>query len=186
MTQTSRTDQATEYAARAAAITRLVDAAQPVDWDRPSPCEGWAARDVVSHLVETQRDFLHQQGLDLAAPAGKDSAQHWRTHSSVVAALLRDPTVGEREYDGYFGRTTIGATMAQFYGWDMLVHRWDLAKALGGDDNLSERELDEIEAALPGFGDQLYGEGICGAPVPVGEDEPRQIRVLARLGRDAR
>ena len=51
---------------------------------------------------------------------------------------------------------------------------------------LDETDLDAIEAPLPGFGDQLYAPGICAGPVEVGEDQPRQVRVLARLGRDAR
>ena len=36
-----------------------------------------------------------------------------------------------REYDGYFGRTTIAATVADFYGWDLVVHGSDVARATG-------------------------------------------------------
>ena len=76
--------------------------------------------------------------------------------------------------------------MASLYGWDLLVHRWDLARALGADDRFTDKELDQIEAALAGFGDALYGPGICAAPVDVAESEPRQVRLLALLGSDAR
>src|SRR5262245_54255846 len=36
----------------AAAFTARVEAVPPDAWDRPAPCEGWVARDVVRHLVE--------------------------------------------------------------------------------------------------------------------------------------
>ena len=31
----------------------MLDRARPSDWDRPSPCEGWSAADVVLHLAQT-------------------------------------------------------------------------------------------------------------------------------------
>ena len=38
------------------------------DWDAPSPVDGWAARDVVGHLVEWFPGFLAGGGVSL--PAG--------------------------------------------------------------------------------------------------------------------
>src|SRR3712207_7605657 len=43
----------------------------------------------------------------------------------------------------------------QFYVWDMLVHRWDVARAVGADAALSAEELDRIEAGADGFGPAL-------------------------------
>lgn len=184
------TDVAQDYRSKAEAIDAIVSSAGSQAWERPSPCEGWSAGDVIAHLVDTQRDFLTQRGLELsdaAAPGETDDpAQRWQAHSRAVAAQLDDREVSGTAYDGYFGPTTIGDTLAQFYGWDMVVHRWDLGRALGADVMFTDSELDEIEAELPTFGDQLYAEGICKPAVQVGADEPRQVQVLARLGRDAR
>lgn len=191
------TDLAHDYDRKAEAIERITSSAGPQDWERPSPCQGWSARDVIDHLVDTQRDFLSQQGLLLpeSQPAERvgetaqvkvsAAGQRWQSHTHAVAALLADPRVGGTAYEGFFGPTTVGETLAQFYGWDMLVHRWDLGRALGAEVTFTERELDEIEAPLPMFGDQLYAEGICGPAIQVGADEPRQVQVLARLGRAA-
>lgn len=175
-----------DYAGKAAAMGQLADSAKTPDWARPSPCEGWTAREVVLHLIDTQAGFLADRGLEPPAVDRADPARAWEQHSEGVAALLADPAVGATGYDGWFGRTTVAATMAQFYGWDMLVHRWDLGRALGRQVVLTDAELDEIEAALPGFGDQLYGEGICRPAVQVEPHQPRQVQVLAVLGRDAR
>lgn len=172
------------YRDRSSAIADLL--ASTTAWDSPTPCEGWAVRDLVDHLITTQRDFLTERGLDVPAVSLEDPARAWAQHTGEVLALLGRPGVGEAEYDGHFGRTTIAATMATFYGWDLLVHRWDLARALGAEEEFTDHELDQIEAEVDGFGDALYSAGICAAPVPVGDSEPRQVRVLARLGRDAR
>ncbi|MDQ3359535.1 MAG: maleylpyruvate isomerase family mycothiol-dependent enzyme [Actinomycetota bacterium] len=180
-----------DYRAKAERVQRVADtAATSAAWDNDSPCAGWAARDVIRHMIDTQRDFLSRHELALPPPpeatAAPDPAAEWRTHAAGVCGLLADPQVGPREYDGHFGRTSIGATMARFYGWDMLVHRWDLARALGADDTLTTEELDEIEGSAQGFDDQLYAEGICRPALPVAQDADRQVRVLARLGRDGR
>ena len=43
------------------------------DWDAPAPVAGWAARDVVVHLVEWFPAFL-ADGSDVKLPAGPDPA----------------------------------------------------------------------------------------------------------------
>lgn len=181
---TETTDLATTYRERAAAIAELL--ASTTAWETATPCEGWDVRDLVEHLVVTQRDFLAGHDLQVPPVSLTDPAAAWAEHTGAVQTLLEDPTVGPREYDGHFGRTTVAATMATFYGWDLLVHRWDLARALGADERFTEHELDQIEGALAGFGEALYSPGICAAPVEVADTEPRQVRLLARLGRDAR
>lgn len=183
-TQTTTPDLTDTYRSRSAEIADLL--ATTSDWERPTPCEGWTVRDLVEHLIVTQGEFLARQDLTVPAVSLSNPRSAWDEHTTAVLELLEDPTVGAREYDGHFGRTTIAATLVNFYGWDLLVHRWDLARALDADERFSEHELDQIEEALPGFGDALYDPGICAAPVAVADTEPRQVRVLARLGRDAR
>ena len=41
-------------------------------WDAASPCEGWTAADVVTHVIGTQRDFLSARNplLPEARPRG--------------------------------------------------------------------------------------------------------------------
>ncbi|MBZ2194913.1 TIGR03086 family metal-binding protein [Occultella gossypii] len=154
-------------------------------WSATSPCEGWSARDVVRHLIDTQREFLTGQDLDLgpAPDVDADPVAAWRVHSARVAALLADPAVAERGYDGFFGPTTIGATFERFYVWDMVVHRWDIARAAGTDESLTGYELDMIETGADSFGPTLYMDGICGPAVDPPDGADRQTRLLARLGR---
>ncbi len=178
---------ATSYEAASRSLSAVLDAVPGDAWSRPSPCEGWSARDVVRHLVDTQRDLLTGHGLDLgpAPNVDADPAAAWRQHAERVAAVIADDEVAERGYEGFFGPTTIGATLEQFYVWDMVVHRWDGARATGQDAGLTDAELDRIAAGADSFGEALYMDGICRpAPTPPpGAD--RATQVLARLGRAA-
>jgi uncharacterized protein (TIGR03086 family) len=180
MHRTAATHQAT-----AAALTAVLDAVPADRWDRPSPCEGWTARDVVAHVVDTQRELLTTHGADVGPrPDLADPAAAFRAHTGAVQGLLTDELL-DTGYDGFFGPTTVGATLEQFYVWDLVVHRWDVARATGGDETLTGAELDRVEAGADSFGDALHMDGVCGPALPVGADADRQTALLARLGRRA-
>lgn len=178
---------ATEYAAAMRPLTDVVEAVPGPRWADPSPCEGWTALDVLRHLVDTQREFLTGRGVALGPVPDlrADPAAGWRSHAERVAEVLTDGSVVTEAYDGHFGPTTLGATLEQFYVWDMLVHRWDIARAVNAPAQHTDAELDRISAGADSFGDALYMEGICrpGAEPPAEVD--RQTRVLARLGRSS-
>lgn len=155
------------------------------DWDAPSPCEGWSVRDVVDHVVGTEREFVQRHDLPLDdLPPADDPASLWRAHLDAVVGAVSDEL--GREFDGYFGPTTIGATLSDFYGWDLAVHAWDIAVASGQPSPISDADVTELSAAADGWGDALYSEGVCGSPVDVPDDASPTDRLLGRLGRDPR
>jgi uncharacterized protein (TIGR03086 family) len=185
MTTPMTTPIAAAYAAADSPLTAVLDAVPTDAWDRPSTCEGWTVREVVRHLVQTQRDFLTERGLDLGEEPDVDAdpAAAWRAHATRVTAAVSDEAVSEQAYDGFFGPTTVGATLERFYVWDMVVHRWDVARSVGADPALTDAELDRVESGADAFGDALYMEGICRPGVQPSADAGREARVLARLGR---
>ncbi|HUG83208.1 MAG TPA: TIGR03086 family metal-binding protein [Euzebya sp.] len=180
------TTTAATYRALADRFAHVAAALDPADWDRPSPCEGWTARDVLAHVMTTQHEFLIGTGTPLDGPTDvdPDPAGAWAAHVDAVASALADPTVSDASYEGMFGPSTVGATLLRFYGFDMIVHRWDVATAAGLDAPFSAAEMDHIEEDVAAFGPHLYGEGICGPPVEVAADASRQDRLLGALGRD--
>jgi uncharacterized protein (TIGR03086 family) len=167
------------------AADRFTDTVRATDdWSAPSPCEGWTAADVVDHVVDTERQFLEGHAVDLGPRPSGDPAEVWAAHRSAV----RDVVTGDlraREYDGYFGRTTIGATLDNFYGFDLVVHGWDLGSASGRPTVFTEADLDALDAAFVGFGEHAYDEGVFRQPVDVPDDADRQTALLARMGRRA-
>ncbi len=174
-----------QYRTAARPLTEVIDAVPADGWSRPSPCEDWTARDVVGHLVETQRSLLAEHGVDLgpAPDIDDDPAAAWRAHCGEVTAALADDAVPDIAFDGFFGPTTLGETLVQFYVWVMVVHRWDIATAVGARTSFSDDELDRVERGIEGFGDALYLEGICKPGVDAPADADRATRALALLGR---
>lgn len=154
------------------------------DWSAATPCEGWNARDAVDHVITTQREFLSGVDLPLPADAADDAVPaRWSTHVAAVAPLLADDRVADRPYEGFFGPTSIGEVMTQFYCLDLLVHRWDLARSQGQEVTWTPEELDRIEQSLESYGEAAYMPGIFGPPLEVADDAPRAERLLARMGR---
>lgn len=156
-------------------------------WDQPSPCAGWRAREVLAHVIDTERDFVTGHGISLPDPpaADADPATRWSTHVQAMTAALT-PEVFERPFDGFFGPTTIGAALLDVYGFDLIVHRWDLAQAAGDDLRFSEQEMDTLDASIVQFGDAMYAAGICAPALPIHAEADRQTALLATMGRTVR
>ncbi|MFT4216396.1 MAG: TIGR03086 family metal-binding protein [Micropruina sp.] len=154
-------------------------------WDAPTPCTDWTVSDLVRHVIDTERDFLDRQQLSLPTPPeSADPAQAWQTHAQAVIDVLSHDSIADRSFDGYFGPTTIGDTMANFYGWDLAVHAWDLARATGQGDPISEAEARELSTVADGWGPSLYSAGICAPARPIDDDASDVAKLLAKLGRD--
>lgn len=183
-------DAASVFDRKNTPLMRLIDATDPRALEGESPCEGWSGLDVVQHLIDTQRDFLLKAGADLPDPAptvaALGPATAWRTHAEGVARQLADATLAERAYETPFGTSTVGGAFDQFFGFDLIVHRWDIGQAAGVDVDFSERELEQAETAIAGFGDAIRSDGVCGPAVELGPDASRQDQVLALTGRDPR
>jgi uncharacterized protein (TIGR03086 family) len=183
------------FATVAAGFTRVI-AAVPVDaWDRPAPCEGWTARDVVGHLVE----WLPGPGFLLGTfdvdtgpipPVEEDPAAAWDVVRRTIQQALDDPEVAQLERDcGPPGRMTFEAAVAMTCTPDVLIHTWDLARAAGLDERLDaeevQRYLDGVESLPPGVEDAMRSSGHYGPRVQAAPDADPQTRLLAFLGRDA-
>lgn len=155
---------------------------QVTDWSAQTACAEWTAADLVRHVLDTERDYLTKRGATLIDQPD-DPAEAWRLQVGDVRRLLADRDFATRPFDGYFGPTTVEKLLADFYGFDLVVHRWDLSGAAGVEVTWTEHELDVLEARVESFGEMLYAEGICKPALPVPDGADRQTALLARLGR---
>lgn len=107
----------------------------------------------------------------------------WNAARHAVQAELDDPERAAARYEGYFGPTTFEQTVDDFLCLDLLIHRWDLARAAGLDERLELDEVRRVHERALSFGEALRGPNVCGPAVepPPGADE--QARLLAYLGR---
>jgi uncharacterized protein (TIGR03086 family) len=171
----------------AADFTKVVAAVDDDRWDSPAPVEGWVARDVVRHLVEWLPAFL-EGTTGIVLPAGPsvdaDPAGAWRAHAEGVQALLDDRATAERHHDfPHIGGMTLGQAIAMIYTPDVFLHRWDLARATGGDETLDPDRCSMMLEGMLALDDVLRQSGQYGPKVEVPEDADPQTKLLGFIGR---
>lgn len=110
-------------------------------------------------------------------------AEAWNAHAAAARSAAADEKTLLARFDGPFGPTTLADVLLDFYGFDLIIHAWDIRRATGEDLKLTEAELDFIEAVIPAWGDALYQDQICGRPIEAPVDASRQARLLALTGR---
>ena len=156
-------------------------------WDNPTPCEDWTVRELVRHAVDTQGMFLGLVGRELGAipSVDDDPVAAWDAARAVVQADLDDPERAGAEFTGFFGPTTFAAAVDRFLNSDLVIHRWDLARATGQDETIDPPDAERVLEGAQAFGDAFRGSGVCGPEVLVSDDADIQTRTLAFYGRVA-
>jgi uncharacterized protein (TIGR03086 family) len=156
-------------------------------WENPTPCEDWTVRDLVRHAVDTQGMFLGLVGRELGAipSVDDDPVGAWDAARAGVRADLDDPERAGTEFTGFFGPTTFGAAVDRFLNSDLVIHRWDLARATGQEETIDPADAERVLEGARAFGDAFRGSGVCGPEVPVSDDADVQTRTLAFYGRSA-
>jgi len=179
-----------EHRLVAGGFTEVVEGTATGAWDNPAPVEGWAARDVVRHLVEWSRSFLASSAA-VELPGGPsvddDPVGAWRIHAGAVQALLDDPaTAGRTLSNPHTGDLPLDVAIDQFYTGDVFMHTWDLARATGQDETLDSERCAAMLAGMEPIDEALRASGQYGPKVDVPADADVQTRLLAFIGRDPR
>jgi uncharacterized protein (TIGR03086 family) len=173
------------YRKVAAGFTQRAEGVPDNGWDKPSPCEGWVARDVVRHVVEVASGFVGRVGVEL--PQGpsvdEDPVAAWAVLSDGMQSTLDDPAIATLEFDSPMGKTTLERFIGMFGVGDVLVHTWDLARATGQDDRLDPDEVHRLyETMKPN--DAMMRQGTAFGPkVEVPDEADEQTKLIAFTGR---
>ncbi len=179
-------------------VTARVHAVGEAQWSEPTPDRDWSVADLVGHLVDEQRwvaPLLH--GLDLESAGmvvsgtrelpvdggvGANLAEAW--DEAVVGAT--DAVVAPGALDRQVSLSR-GSTPARDYlgemVFDMVVHSWDLERAIGFTEPIP-RELVEFAGARAEKLGDLAASGLFDAPCAAAADAPALDRLVARTGRD--
>lgn len=163
----------------------VIDEVERVDgWDRPSPCAGWVARDVVAHLADWSPFLLEAVGRDAPDPHDPP-VERWRYIAASLEAIMADPAEAATEIDaGPPGRMPVSRAIAMFVTGDVVVHTWDLARAIDLDVELDEITLGEQLAGMEPMEQVIRDSGHFGPRVDVPADASVVDRALAFTGRD--
>lgn len=164
-----------------------VEAAPDDAWDNQSPCEGWTARNVVNHVADIQRRLVWRingsEDEPEAIAADADPKATWRESYAATKEALAQPGALDKTVPGPMGEMPISMAVGRIYASEVLVHAWDLARAVGGDETLDADAVSQAFKGLEPMDAMIRQPGVFGPKVepPAGADE--QTRFLCFLGR---
>ncbi|MDA8372398.1 MAG: TIGR03086 family metal-binding protein [Nocardiopsaceae bacterium] len=172
-----------------AEFDRRVRAVEMTQWADPTPCTDWDVHDLVNHLVGEQlwSPYLLAGGrIEDAGDRyegdvlGDEPVATWEVASRESRAAWLAPDSTERVVHLSFGDAP-GSLYLWQMTFDLGVHAWDLARAIGADEKLDPVLVDALLDWLDG---QPAGESLLfDPPVPVAEGTDPQTRLLALTGR---
>lgn len=177
------------YTALADQFGARVDATPDDGWDNPTPCEGWRARDVVTHVTDTQRHFswLLAGNEGDAPPASSDDPKAlWRESYAGFKEALARPGALDEPVPTPVGELPMGTFLGRILSSDVLVHTWDLARPVGGDEALDADAVSRAYAGLKPMDAMIRQPGVFGPKVESPADADEQEEFLNFLGRVTR
>jgi uncharacterized protein (TIGR03086 family) len=163
-----------------ALLGRVVGNITPDQLDNQTPCEKFAVRDVLGHMIGGATMFAaaFTGTAPGAAPDGDPLADFGPTLGGLVAAVSA-PGALDQTVEAPFGPTP-GDTFARFIALDGLVHGWDMAVATGQSYEPSDALVAEVTAFATNALDPLRdGDTFANATTPPAGASP--IAQLAAL-----
>lgn len=163
----------------------------PTQWELPTPCADWDVRTLLNHVVgellwmppllagQTIADVGDRFDGDVLGARPKEVAS---VASAAAVGAAGEPGALERTVHLSFGDVPGGEYVAQVTS-DIVIHSWDLARAIGRDEHLDEALVAEVEAYLAPQLDGWRSAGAFGPAVEVPTDADVQTRLLAATGR---
>lgn len=162
-------------------------------WVDPTPCADWDVRALVNHVTVEQLwapELFAGRSLDEVGDRfagdqlGSDPVDTWTRAAagSNAAFSAKDALLGQVHLSyglsaasHYCGEMTV----------DLVVHTWDLARAIGDDEQLDDELVGYAAEQGIARGTELVESGWFAAPVEVAADASPQVRMLALYGRAA-
>jgi uncharacterized protein (TIGR03086 family) len=172
-------------------IVALLDDLPDSALDAPTPCADTPVAGLLDHLMGLAEGLRAAAAKEPDKGAASASAAHldpeWRTvlprRLDALVAAWREPTAGE-------GTTRAGgvempaAEIAVVTLDELVLHGWDLARALGKDYEPHPADVPAVLRFTEAFGSADGVPGLFGPAVPIADDAPAFDRALALSGRD--
>ena len=160
-------------------------------WGWPTPCSEWDVRALCNHLlgeVLWVPSLMEGKTIDEVGDrfdgnvVGDEPVANWRAAAADALAAASEADADTRTVHLSFGDFPGSYYLHQVTS-DVIIHTWDLAKALGADTTLDPSTLAFADDELTPQVDAWRNAGVFGPPVaPAGDD--RQNRLMCATGRD--
>ncbi|HWU58011.1 MAG TPA: TIGR03086 family metal-binding protein [Microbacteriaceae bacterium] len=161
------------------------------DWSAPTPDVDWDVRELVSHVIDEQQWVPHLlagrtigEARARMDPLGDDLVAEWHRHSAAATVAWENVELTapvRLSYDTVPASQYLSEQVA-----DVIVHSWDLARAIGADDRLDDALVEAAWTVFEPQRDTLEASGLFASPVPIDPAAPLQSQLLALTGRDDR
>ncbi len=174
---------------------RRLRAVEPGEWSLKTPSEGWTVRDLVNHVVGGNRmavSLLAGSSREEASAGrgvdhlGDDPIAAFVESADDLSASFRAPGALDRNCHHAVGDIPAEQLLG-FRVADYTLHTWDLAHAIGADEQLDDdlvQELWQVMAPMaPVLGES--GQFGTGPSTDLDPDTPLQTRLLDVSGRRA-
>ena len=150
------------------------------DLEAQSTCTEWSLRQLVDHVLETQRYFAGAARGQDVQPPGQHPPPLTTEDPRADIELARSDVLDAFSGDGVVEKTgpLLGIAFA-----DALLHGWDIARSTGQDATMPEGLPDAAYQAIHGRFTDEQRVGVFGPEIQVGADATPQQRLLAYTGR---
>jgi len=169
-----------------------VEAVRDGQWHDSTPCTEWDVRELVHHLVSEQRwlppllagGTIADVGDGLSGDLlGHDPKGSWRSATDEAVAAVGE-TPGDRTVHLSYGDVPADHYINEV-GTDLLIHGWDLARAIGADERMDPELVERVYGGVKDHVAALKATGAFGPDVTPPEGADRQTELLAIFGRVA-
>ncbi len=160
-----------------------VQAAPADSWSNAAPCDGWTATDVVDHICRNLNGMAATlTGGDAAEFDAADPVASW---NGARDRMLAAATSGDlsTKVPGPMGPMPAEQMIGRFMCMDLLVHTWDLARAVGGDETLPADVVAASYSGLKPMDAMIRQPGIFGPKIESAPSDDLQTEFLKFLGR---
>jgi uncharacterized protein (TIGR03086 family) len=170
------------------AIVHQVGAGQ---WHEPTPCDAWDVRALVNHVVGENRWavplFEGQSVVDVGDRLngdllGDEPRKAWGDSAGEANDAVNRPGAMTATVHLSFGDFSGEEYTRQLFA-DLLIHGWDLARAIGADERLDRELVEECSSWFSSWEDGYRQAGAVGPRFPVEGDDP-VLQLLAAFGRN--
>ncbi len=173
-------------------FSKFVAQIQDNQWDAPTPNTEWNVRDLVAHVADENRWIPPMLGGKRIAEVagdfrddalGADPKAGWGKNAKAAEASINKLTdlghpvhlsYGDAPASEYLQHMTI----------DHVIHSWDLARAIGADEQLDEKLIQTVYDWLEPIAESWRASGAFGPAVPTPPDASLQTKLLALSGRE--
>jgi uncharacterized protein (TIGR03086 family) len=180
----------TDLARVADAFGDLLYSIDDAQWWVPTPCSGWNVRDLVAHVVAGNRNFTHMMCGRVSTSAadgdrtvpGPMLRQAYHVDLPALLAAFDAPRALSTPVRMPVG-TVPGLVALRARTTDVLVHGWDLARAIGASAQALPQDVANAMALFVRARRPALPSGRFAAAQPSGLDSSPVDRLAAMLGR---